>query len=191
MSESREHVTGLLLRWRSGDASAFDQLVPILYEDLRRLARFQRRGSPSGETLATTALVHEAYLRLIDERKVDWADRSHFLAIAARTMRRVIVDHLRARGAAKRGSGDRPVTLDPDRHASADDPDEILVVSQVLDRLADIDPRLVEVVECRFFAGLTEEETAEALGVSSRTVQRDWKRARAWLLLELGAGSGD
>jgi RNA polymerase sigma-70 factor, ECF subfamily len=178
-----------------GDDEAFDELVSVAYDQLRRVARAQlvRRGTPG--TLSPTSLVHEVYVQLKDERGVDWQDRGHFFAISARAMRRILVDHARRRGAKKRGDG-IPVfelnELDPaiGRHGNhadhADHADRILAIDQAVTALGRIQARLAQLVECRYFAGLTEEETAEALGVSVRTVQRDWIRARAWLLKTLG-----
>jgi RNA polymerase sigma-70 factor, ECF subfamily len=182
-------LTRLLQRHRMGDDEAFDELVSIAYDQLRRVARAQllRRGTPG--TLSPTSLVHEVYVQLKDERGVDWQDRGHFFAISARAMRRILVDHARRRGAKKRGDG-MPVfaltdfDLAIDQHA--DHADRILAIDQAVTALGRVQVRLARLVECRYFAGLTEEETAEALGVSVRTVQRDWIRARAWLLKTLG-----
>lgn len=182
-----EGVTQLLLAYRDGDRDAFDRLVPMLYDDLRRIARRQLRRSP-GQTLDTTGLVHEAYLKLIDPAKVDWQDRGHFLAVSARAMRQVIIGYARKRSAGKRGGGERPVTLDEAQIAIDDQAERLLALDRALERLGGRDERLARVVECRFFAGLSEEETAQALGVSLRTAQRDWMRARAWLKEELRGG---
>ncbi len=187
---SREGVTQLLIAYRDGDREAFDRLVPMVYEDLRRIARRQlRRGAP-GQTLNTTGLVHEAYFKLVDPAKVDWQGRGHFLAVSARAMRQVIIGYARKRSAGKRGGGERPVTLDEAQIAVDDQADRLLALDRALERLGGHDPRLARVVECRFFAGLSEEETAQALGVSLRTAQRDWMRARAWLKEELRGGVG-
>jgi RNA polymerase sigma-70 factor (ECF subfamily) len=185
-------LTHLLQRHRLGDDEAFDELVSIAYDQLRRVARAQlvRRGTPG--TLSPTSLVHEAYVQLRDERGVDWQDRGHFFAISARAMRRILVDHARRRGAKKRGDG-MPVFVlnefDPAIDPPANHADRILVIDQAVTALGRVQARLAQLVECRYFAGLTEEETAEALGVSVRTVQRDWIRARAWLLKTLGDSS--
>lgn len=185
---SREGVTQLLIAYRDGDRDAFDRLVPMVYEDLRRIARRQlRRGAP-GQTLNTTGLVHEAYLKLVDPAKVDWQGRGHFLAVSARAMRQVIIGYARKRSAGKRGGGERPVTLDEAQIAVDEQAERLLALDRALERLGGKDPRLAQVVECRFFAGLSEEETAQALGVSLRTAQRDWMRARAWLKEELRSG---
>ena len=178
----RESVTELLLAHRGGAPDAFDRLVEALYPELRRVARQQlQRGRPDGPVLDTTALVHETYLKLVDQTRIEARDRGHFLAIAARAMRQVIVDHARARHAAKRGAGARHLPLD-DRDLMIDSQAEhLLAVNRALEGLAREDPRLLQVVECRFFAGYSELETAAALDVSARTVERDWLRAKAWL----------
>ncbi len=178
-------VTQLLVAYGQGDRGAFDRLLPMVYEDLRRIARRQLRSRP-GQTLDTTSLVHESYLKMVDQKKDDWQGRGHFLAVAARAMRQVIISYARRRGAAKRGAGSIQQTLDEGRIAVADQAEQLLALDQALDRLGARDQRLVRVVECRFFAGLGEQETAAALEVSLRTVQRDWMRARAWLREELG-----
>ena len=174
-------TTDLLARARSGDRAAFDALYERLYDDLLSAARGQLRRAGSGDTLDTTALVHEAYVRLVDEKSVPWDCRAHFLAIAARAMRRAIVDYARERGALKRGGGTPHVTLSADVLGTAEDPDTLIAIDDALSRLGEFNERLPRVAECRLFAGLTEEETAGALDVSLRTVQRDWQRARAWL----------
>jgi RNA polymerase sigma factor (TIGR02999 family) len=187
MSEPERHeVTQLLLAWRGGDAGAFERLVPMVYQDLRRLARNQLRRDHAGWTLETTGLVHEAWLRLVDADRVDWQDRGHFLGVAARAMRQVVIEYARRRSAEKRGGGVRAATLDEqvipiDEHA-----EWLLDLNEALERLAAHRVRLARVVECRFFAGLSNEETAEALGSSVRTVKRDWTFARSWLQRELG-----
>jgi len=185
--ESPQHdVTQLLLAWRGGDAGAFERLVPMVYQDLRRLARNQLRRDHAGWTLQTTGLVHEAWLRLVDADQVDWQDRGHFLGVAARAMRQVVIEYARRRSAEKRGGGVRAATLD-ERVIPIDDHAEwLLDLNEALERLAAHRERLARVVECRFFAGLSNEETAEALGSSVRTVKRDWTFARSWLQRELG-----
>ena len=180
-------VTELLVAYRQGDREAFDQLLPLVYDDLRRIARRQLgRGNPD-RVLDTTSLVHESYLKLVDGSRVDWQDRSHFLAVAARAMRQVVIGYARRRGAAKRGGGQVETTLDEGRIAIDGQAEWLLALDAALTRMGDKNPRLAQVVECRFFAGLSEEETATALGVSLRTAQRDWMRARAWLQEELSA----
>lgn len=182
------NVTELLLAFRDGDRAAFDQLVPMLYDDLRKVARAQlRRGRP-GATLDTTVLVHELYLKMADQQRLDARDRGHFLAISAHAMRQVIADYARRRTAAKRGGDSDPVPLDEAPEIADREARWLLDVDQALERLAGRDERMAKVVECRFFAGFSEEETAAALETSVRTVQRDWMRARAWLKEELGGG---
>jgi RNA polymerase sigma factor (TIGR02999 family) len=178
-------VTQLLHAYKGGDRDAFQRLVPLVYEDLRRIARRHLgRGRHDG-TLNTTGLVHEAYLKLADATHADFEDRGHLLAVSAVAMRQVIISYARKRAAVKRGGGERAVTLDEERIAVEQQADSLLAVDAALTRLAERDARLGRVVECRFFAGLSEEETAQALGVSLRTAQRDWMRARAWLKEEL------
>lgn len=175
-------VTRLLRAVRAGDAAALDRIVPLVYDDLRRLARRQlgREGSP--RSLRPTDLVHETYLKLVAGQAIDASDRAHFLAIAAHAMRQVLVDAARQRMAAKRGGGWKPTTLS-DAHWTADlAPDDLLALN---DALATLDERQRRVVECRFFAGMEEQEIAEALGTSVRTVRRDWVKARAWLYARL------
>jgi RNA polymerase sigma factor (TIGR02999 family) len=177
-------VTELLIAYRDGEREAFDRLLPLVYEDLRRIARRQL-GYNNHQTLSTTGLVHESYLKLVAQNHVDYQDRSHFLAISARAMRQVMIGYARKRNAIKRGGGERAVTLDEGRIAMAEEAERLLTIDQALKRLAQHNERLAQVVECRFFAGLSEEETAAALKVSLRTAQRDWMRARAWLKQEL------
>jgi RNA polymerase sigma-70 factor, ECF subfamily len=183
-----EELTQLLLEYRNGDRSAFDRMVPLVYPDLRRIARAHMRRLPSGQTLNTDGLVHEAWLKMVDPSRVDWQDRAHFLAVAARAMRQVVIDYARRRRATKRGGGAPLLELDESHLAVSDQADWVLTIDQALQRLGAHNPRFVQVFECRFFAGLSEEETAEAMGVSLRTAQRDWLRARAWLREELRAG---
>lgn len=175
----------LLLLSRAGDRSSFDMLYSRLYDELRDAARVQLRHY-RGDTLDATALVHEAYLRVADEQNVPWQCRAHFLAVSARVMRRVVVDHIRERTALKRGGGRPYVTLMPDLVAGEQQPETLIGIDDALSALAAFNERLTRVAECRLFGGLTEEETAAALGVSVRTVQRDWQRARAWLQQALG-----
>ena len=179
-------ITRLLHRARTGDDAAVDQLVEHVYPELRRLARGQLRGR-GGATLDTTALVHEAFLKVAPLDHA-YADREHFFATLARAMRQVVVDHARARAALKRGGGANRVDLEPSQAAVSSQAELVLDIDCVLEELAGIDERLVRVVECRFFAGLTEEETASVLGLSRATVQRDWAKARAWLRRRLEEG---
>jgi RNA polymerase sigma factor (TIGR02999 family) len=189
-SGDRGDITQLLQAYAGGDRGAFDELLPMIYDELRRIARQQLRRTNRGATLDTNGLVHEAYLKLAGQKGIRVADRGHFLAIAARAMRQIIVSRARARLATKRGGGAYPVTLDEGRIASDDrEASFLLDVDRVLEELRARDERLARTVECRFFAGLSEEETAAALGVSLRTAQRNWMRARAWLRSELQAAS--
>jgi RNA polymerase sigma factor (TIGR02999 family) len=179
--------TQLLLAWRGvGNREAFDQLTSMLYDELQRIARGAMRRERPGHTLQTNALLHEAYVRLIDAQ-VDWRDRAHFLAVAARTMRRVLVDHGKARARAKRGGGAVIVALTGPLDVAADAPApvDVLVLSEALDRLAAQDERMAQIVELHFFGGLTCEETSEALGTSTSTIERELRAARAWLRRDL------
>ena len=179
------HVTELLLAWGRGDRSALDDLVPIVHQELRRLARLQMRGERDNHTLQTTALVNEAYLRLTDLTRMQWRDRAHFFAMAATLMRRVLVDHARERARDKRGGGVVFTALE-DEPMAAPSSIDALALDEALDRLAAIDPLHARIVELRYFAGLTIEETSEALRISPATVKREWTWARAWLYHELG-----
>ncbi|MCH9651219.1 MAG: sigma-70 family RNA polymerase sigma factor [Deltaproteobacteria bacterium] len=183
--EPQEQITKVLLAHGRGEEGAFGQLVPLVYEDLRRIAHRQLRRNQPGHTLNTTGLVHEAYLKMVDQTRVSWQDRSHFYAISARAMRQIIIDYARKRLAEKRGGGQHHTSLEEKQIAIEQEADWLVSLDQALGRLGKMDERLARVVECRFFAGFTEEETAEALGVSVRTVQRDWMRARGWLREEM------
>ena len=180
-------VTGLLLAWGRGDQSAADRLVPAVYDELRRHAERAMRREGVEHTLQATALVHESYLRLIDQRRVEWRNRAHFFAIASTVMRRILVDHARARLTAKRGGGAVPVSLAGAEPATPEGTDEadLLALHEALEKLAALDPDQARLVELRYFGGLTIEETAEALCVSPATVKREWAVARAWLRREL------
>jgi RNA polymerase sigma factor (TIGR02999 family) len=184
----RTDITELLHAHGRGEQGAFDRLVPLVYQDLRRLARVQLRRLRVGETLDTTALVHEAYLKLVDHTRASWKDRGHFLAVSALAMRQVLVDYARQRRRAKRGGDFLREPLDEAATSAAADAARILEIDLALQRLAAVDERAARVFECRFFAGLSEQETADALGLSLRTAQRDWLKARAWLRAELSAG---
>ena len=182
-SDSDSDITRLLRRHHAGDREAFDRMVPLVYDQLRAIAHRQLvRDRQRGPFLDTTSLVQEAYLQLVGEEGVDWQDRGHFFAICARAMRRIMIDDARKRLAAKRGGGAIDATLDVDLVADAAEPARLLAIDDALSKLAAFNPRLAQLVECRYFAGMTEEETAEAMQSSLRTVQRDWTRARAWLL---------
>jgi RNA polymerase sigma-70 factor, ECF subfamily len=190
MGEGGGHeITELLIAWRGGDRAALDRLFPIVYEELRRIAHRRLGVEREAHTLGTTALVNEAYLKLTDQTRVQWSDRGHFFAVAANAMRRILVDYARRHQAQKRGHDAASLSLDgghDEALALADERAETVVaLDEALARLRDIDARLASVVDCRFFAGLTEEETAEALGITSRTVRRDWTKAKAWLYAAL------
>ncbi len=184
-SHEAEEITRLLQAHHQGDREAFDRLMRLVFERMRRIARAQLARGGRGRTLDTTALVHEAYVQLVEETGVEWQDRSHFFAICARAMRRILVDYARQRTARKRGGGIPDLTLEPEVLGAAEQAELVLAVDRAVDRLAEFNERLAQIVECRFFAGMTEEETAQALGASLRTVQREWTRARAWLRKEL------
>ncbi len=180
-------VTRLLRRIREGDRDAIEDVFPLVYDELKRIARHQLARERSGHTLNTTGLVHEAYMRLMDRESIAWQDRAHFRAVASRAMRRILVDYARRRGAVKRGGGMNRLTLE-ENHIVIDDQAELLLsLDQALDRLAHRSQRLSTVVEYRFFGGLLEEEIAEVLQISARTVRRDWVKARAWLFKEMYA----
>jgi RNA polymerase sigma factor (TIGR02999 family) len=189
-SENSSHVTGLLRAWRAGQEQARDELMPLVYEELRRLAQGAMRGERANHTLQPTALVHEAYARLV-EVKVDWQDRAHFLAVMALTMRRVLVDHAKARSRDKRGGGALRVTLDEGEVATAAPGEEILALHEALERLSERDSRMGQAVELHYFGGLTYDEMAQVLSVSAVTVHRDLRLARTWLAREMSQGSGD
>lgn len=184
-NRSRLHVTDLLLAWGSGDRSALDELMPLVHQELRRLARLQMRGERDNHTLQTTALVNEAFLRLIDLRRIRWQDRAHFLALSAQLMRRILVDHARSRNYQKRGGGVATIALEDVFVAPTERGTDLVALDDALDDLARVDPRKSQVIELRFFGGLSVEETAEALNVSPETVTRDWRLAKVWLLREI------
>jgi len=177
-SMNRADILGEL---RSGASEPLDRLVPIVYAELRAIAHRQLGIGARGGTLATTALVHEAYIKLVDQSQAQWRDRTHFFAVAALARRHVLVDRAKARRRLKRGGDQRYVSLDEENIGADDQPDALLELDEALTRLAAFDPRLARVVEYRFFGGLTEQEIAEAMGVTRRTVQRDWTKARALL----------
>jgi RNA polymerase sigma-70 factor, ECF subfamily len=179
------NATLLLQAWGRGDKAAFDALVPLVHDELRRLARRQMRQEHRGHTLQATALVNEAYLRLIDLKRIQWSDRAHFLAMAARMMRRILVDWARAHHYQKRGGGAPKMGLDEALMVSSETGRDLVAIDEALEALAAADPRKGQVVEMRFFGGLTVAETAAALHVSVDTVARDWRRAKVWLLREL------
>jgi RNA polymerase sigma factor (TIGR02999 family) len=178
-------TTQLLRAWATGETEALDQLTPRVYEELRRIAGRYMQNERPGHTLQTTALAHEAYLRLIDVRNVEWEHRAHFFAVAAQIMRRILLDAARKRVTAKRGGDSPRVNLDEVPDLSSERGSEVIALDDALNRLAQVDPRKAQVIELRFFGGLSVEETAAVLKISADTVMRDWRLARAWLLHEL------
>src|SRR5262245_47652181 len=184
---SARSVTALLTDWTRGDATALEHLLPLVYDELRRIAARQLRGERVNHTLQPTALVHEVYLRLVDQRQVDWQNRAHFLGVAAQTMRRVLVDHARRHGARKRGDGAPCMSIDDAADLAVSQEVPLLALDLALARLEDLDPSLAKIVELRAFGGLTIDEAAHVLKVSPSTAKRDWRTAKAWLNRELGA----
>jgi RNA polymerase sigma factor (TIGR02999 family) len=185
MNTSPQDVTGLLVRWRTGDREALDALTPLVYDELRRLAKSYLRRERPDHTLDGTALVHEAYMRLVDQRNVEWRNRNHFFALAAELIRRILVDHARARIAAKRGGANVKLSLD-EALAPADEKDlNILALDDALVALGKADPQQSRIVELRYFAGLTIEETADVMEISPATVKRDWTTEKAFLKREM------
>jgi RNA polymerase sigma factor (TIGR02999 family) len=179
-ASSAKEVTRLLVDWGNGDQAALDELLPLVYGELRRLAgRYMRRESQD-HTLQTSALVNEAYLRLVDQRSIQWQNRAHFFGVAAQLMRRILVDHARSRSRAKRGGGVQMVSLD-EQAVMSKEVAEVIALDEALKRLAELDSRKSQIVEMKFFGGLTNEEVAEVLKVTSRTVEREWRKAKAWL----------
>jgi len=188
--EDQQAITEALCALRNGAPDAMDRLAPLVYEQLKLIARRQLRAEPAGHTLSTTALVHEAYLKLVDQTRAEWQDRGHFFAVASGAMRRILVDYARRYRAARRGGGDdgapvRPISLDNTEIPAAERADALVALDEALERLGRLDERQARVVECRFFGGLSEAETAAALGISQRTVAREWVTARGWLYQEL------
>jgi RNA polymerase sigma factor (TIGR02999 family) len=191
MAQSPEQITGLLQAWRDGDRDALDQLVPMVYDELRRIAHRYMRRQAAGQTLQTTAVVHEAYMRLAGQDKVAWQNRAHFYGVCAQVMRSLLVDRARARGAEKRGGGQYKVSIS-DGIAASNNPDiDIVALDDALERFAAIDPRKARIVELRYFGGLTVEETAAFLDLSPITIKREWLKAKAWLYNELRQENGD
>ena len=185
MKDNPGEVTFLLAELRQGNKEVENYLIPLVYDELRRIAARHLRREGGHNSLQPTALVHEAYLRLIKLDRIDWQSRSHFFAVSANLMRRILVDHARAYRAQKRGAGWETVTLEPSILAIKGSSPDVLAIDQALDRLAQLDQRQSKIVELRFFAGMTEEETGHVLGISVRTVKRDWQVAKAWLYHEL------
>jgi RNA polymerase sigma factor (TIGR02999 family) len=180
-------VTELLARARSGDPSALENVFPLIYDELRRIAQRRLQREADGHTLNPTALVHEAYIRLIDYSRMEWTGRAHFMAVASTAMRRILVEHARGRRSVKRGGVRRRVSIDALELGTEERAELLVDVDDALDRLKELDPRQAKVVECRFFGGMTEEETAEALGIGLRTAKRDWAKAKGWLHKQLAA----
>ena len=174
-------VTQLLVAWSDGDPTALNELVPLVNEELRRLARSYMRRERPGHTLQTSALVNEAYLRLVDQKQVHWQNRAHFLAIAAQLMRRILVDHARSHGRQKRGGEAQRMSLDATAIVSKESVVDLVAIDEALTKLAEFDPQKSRIVEMKFFGGLTNDEVAEYLNVSSRTIEREWRKAKAWL----------
>jgi RNA polymerase sigma factor (TIGR02999 family) len=183
--ESSNQVTELLVRWRGGDRNALDALMPLVYNELRRVAQRYLQRERSDHTLQGTALVHEAYVRLVGDDAPQWQNRAHFFAVAAQVMRRILVEHARSHGAAKRGAGACKLTLSAAESVSCRAEVDVVALDDALKTLAEMDPQQSRVVELKFFAGLSNEDTSEVLGISASTVKRDWNTARAWLFREL------
>ena len=190
-AKSSPEVTGLLLAWQGGDDAALQELMPLVYDQLRRAARHYMAREHPGHTLQTTALIHETYFRLVDSRRVRWQDRAHFLAVCAQLMRRILVDYARSRRYQKRGGAAAHVNLNEALLVTARPDAELAQLDEALNRLAKVDMRKSRVVELRFFGGLSVKETAEVMKLSSDTVMRDWKLAKVWLLRELRGGTPD
>lgn len=184
MNSASHDVSQLLMAWGDGDEAARDQLIPLVYGQLRRIARHRLRAEFASQTLQSTDLINEAYLRLV-EQSVDWQSRAHFFGIAARLMRQILVDGARSRHALKRGGHQQQISLTA-ADAELKQTDDLLALNEALETLAEVDPKRSQIVELRFFGGLTIEETAEVMGVSAPTVERSWRSARAWLQTELG-----
>lgn len=185
MPETPQNVTQLLIGWSQGDKEALDKLVPLVYDELRRQAARYLRRERVGHTLQTTALIHEAYVRLVDQKNVHWQNRAHFFGIAAQLMRRILVDHARTKKRAKRGGSDIRVSFSEATLKAKDQDLDIVALDEALERLAKLDEQQSRIVELRFFSGLTVEETAEVLSISTATVKRDWSMAKAWLHREI------
>ncbi|MEZ5354800.1 MAG: sigma-70 family RNA polymerase sigma factor [Bryobacteraceae bacterium] len=184
---SSGNVTQLLLGWRGGSGEALDALMPLVYAELRRIAANFLRREDAGHTLQSTALVHEAYFRLVDQKQVNWQNRAHFFAVAARMMRRILVDHARKNMAGKRGAGVTLLSIDEQLAGSGEREFSLVALDDAMRALEELDPQQAKLVELRFFAGLSVDETAEVLGVSPATIKRHWVTAKAWLYRELNA----
>jgi RNA polymerase sigma-70 factor, ECF subfamily len=184
---SPHEITQLLVEWSGGNQAALDKLYPLVYRELRQMAHRFMRHERKGHTLQTTALINEAYLRLVDQKKVHWANRSHFFGISAKIMRRILVDHARRYAREKRGGAPQQVSLDEAALVTKDRARELLLLNEALEGLAELDPRRSQVVELRYFGGLSNDEIAEVLKISANTVTRDWNMARAWIYQQLTA----
>jgi len=182
----QHEITELLAKWSGGNQKVLDELYPLVYEELRRLARSYMKREPKGHTLQTTALINEAYVRMVDQKNVRWQNRNHFFAISAQMMRRILVDHARRYLHKKRGGGAIKVSLDEAMIVAAERSEEVLMLDEALNNLARMDPRRCQVVELRYFAGLNNQEIGDVLHISENTVMRDWNLARAWLYRQLG-----
>lgn len=189
-SQSQHRITQLLLAWSDGDQAALEKLTPLVYAELHRLAKGYMVKEPAGHTLQTTALIHEAYIRLIDWKNARWQNRAHFFGVAAQIMRRILVDFARSRQCAKRGNGAQRLSLDDEITIQEDRGQDLIALDDALKSLARIDPRKCQIVELKFFGGLSAEETADVLKLSLRTVEREWNLARAWLYRELRGKDG-
>jgi RNA polymerase sigma factor (TIGR02999 family) len=187
VSSAPGEVTDILVELKRGNREAQNRLIPLVYKELRRIAKAHLRRESAGHSLQPTALVHEAYLRLVDIKEIDWQCRAHFFAVGSNLMRRVLVDHARANQAAKRGGPENTIWLDESVLQSPSRAPEIVALDDALNELARLDERQAKIVEMRFFAGMTEQETGDVLGISVRTVHRDWRVAKAWLFKELGS----
>jgi RNA polymerase sigma factor (TIGR02999 family) len=185
-----QELTGILIAWGQGDQDALNELIPLVYQELRRLAHCYMAGERGGHSLQTTALANEAYMRLVDCQRVRWQDRAHFFAVSARLMRRILVDFARSRQYQKRGAGAPPLSLNENLDLGQPEDPNLVALDEALEALAAVDPRKGQVVELKFFVDLTAEEIAEVLGVSPQTVLRDWKLAKVWLRREMKRGCG-
>ncbi len=183
-----KQITRLLADWGQGDRGALDNLIPLVHDELRRIAHRHMSQERPGHTLQTSALINEAYIRLVDQRVAHWQNRVHFFAIASKLMRRIMVDYARSKGYAKRGGSIQPVSLDEEMSTSGKQATEVVALDEALQDLEAMDPRKCQIVEMRFFGGLNTDETAVALGISTPTVEREWRAARAWLRQAISAG---
>jgi RNA polymerase sigma factor (TIGR02999 family) len=189
MSNSPNEVTQLLISWSRGDKAALEQLIPAVHAELHRLARRHMGRENLGHTLQTSALINEAYIKLVDQQGVEWQNRAHFFAVAARVMRHILIDHARSHRYAKRGGGAQKVQLDESAAPGEQRAAELIALDDALNNLRNLDPRKSQIVELRFFGGLSVEEVAEVLKISTATVMREWRSARAWLRREVGGGA--